>query len=74
MENTHENIGPLSAFSEGKITLNLAMGSQLVAGFFAWGVQPSAKCLETTIHLHLLFRCLEEVPKKYSPLNDGERW
>ena len=33
VENTHENIGPLSTFSEGKITLNLAMGSQLVAGF-----------------------------------------
>lgn len=29
--NTHENIGPLSAFSEGKRTLNLAM--ELVAGF-----------------------------------------
>lgn len=58
---------PLSTFSEGKITLNLAVGSQLVAGFFAWGVQPSARCVETTIDLHLLLRCLEEVPKTFSP-------
>ena len=71
VENTHENIGPLSAFSEGKITLNLAMGSQLVAGFLpgvahkvSWNNHP----------LGFASSLLGRSSKKKYSLNDGERW